>query len=253
MTYEVLTIIVVINAIVTLTLWVKAANRPIGPPRLNKKAATALWRSDPIIPRHDPPKAPGGAWASDEDRRFFAEFSEFANVVNRWLADEFVASRFRLQDLPEGYVSLGVDQSFGPTYGRCFAIYFNQTRVGRLEIRPGYNYTDALTEVYTNVEIDWARFFGFPALVGFLSTIAQYLTTGDPNNDDYRNAQSSINSALLMTLWENYRVSEFDDVVDRTDDWGEVSLRFQGTASYYMDRKTARVEGLRAVSRSLKG
>jgi hypothetical protein len=29
------------------------ASRPVG---LKKKAAKALWHSDPIVPRHDPPK-----------------------------------------------------------------------------------------------------------------------------------------------------------------------------------------------------
>ncbi|MGY3558799.1 hypothetical protein ACVWXP_002068 [Bradyrhizobium sp. USDA 4463] len=241
MSYEVLTIIVVINAIATLSLWRLVASKSHRGPRLKKKAAAALWRSDPIVPKHDPPQAAGGDFSlmvRDGDRLFFADFMEFANVVNRWLANEFVASRFRLQDLPEGCVSLGVNHSDGPTFGRCFAIFFNQTRVGRLEISPRYNYTDALPEVRTNVEIDWARFLGFSALAGFLSTLAWYLTTGDPNNDDYKNAQMSINSALMMTLWENYRVSEFDEAVDRTDEWGEFSLGFGGTASCYMQRRS---------------
>src|SRR5687767_11466818 len=79
MTYEVLVIIVVINAIVTLSLWRKVARSSRGRPKLNKKAATALWRSDPIIPKHDPPKTVGGEWSStaDEiDRQFFADFRD---------------------------------------------------------------------------------------------------------------------------------------------------------------------------------
>ena len=50
MTYEVLVIIVAINAILTLSLWRKVASKSNrGRPNLNKKAATALWRSAPII------------------------------------------------------------------------------------------------------------------------------------------------------------------------------------------------------------
>jgi hypothetical protein len=62
MSNEVLIAIVAINAVVTLSLWrmmATKANRPVG---LNKKAAKALWHSDPIVPRHDPPKVPGGGY-----------------------------------------------------------------------------------------------------------------------------------------------------------------------------------------------
>lgn len=35
-------------------MWRKVASKSSRGPKLNKKAATALWRSDPIIPKHDP-------------------------------------------------------------------------------------------------------------------------------------------------------------------------------------------------------
>ena len=88
------------------------------------------------------------------------ELADLGLGVNRSLAEgEFTASRFRLQDLPDGDLSLNVDTSDGPTLGRSFAIYFNQTRVGRLEISPRYDYRSDIPKVYTNVEIDWGRFF----------------------------------------------------------------------------------------------
>jgi hypothetical protein len=160
MSYEVLVIIVVANSLVTLSLWRKMAtkaNRPVG---LNKKSARALWRSDPIVPRNDPPKVVGGKFpslANDVDRAFFADFKEFADVVNWWLADQ----RFRLQELPDGDVRLNVDYDSGPILGRCFALYYNQTRLGRLEIHPSYGYATESPQVYTSVKIDWSRFLGY--------------------------------------------------------------------------------------------
>jgi hypothetical protein len=242
MTYDVLGIIVVLNVLATFTLWRKIASKSSPGPILNKKAAAALWRSDPIVPKHDPPKTAGGKFSSlarEDDRRFFADFKDFADVVNWWLAGEFIASRFRLQDLPDGDLSLKVDFSHGPTLGRCFAISFNQTRVGRLEISPGIEYRRGVPEVYTNIEIDRARFFGFEELAEFLGAIAWHVTTGNPKSDDYRDALRSINAALTRTLWENYRVSEFDQAVDRTDDWGELTVSFHGTASCYVHRRDA--------------
>lgn len=171
MSYEFLVSIVLINAVATFSLWRKLANNGPNRPRLNKKAATALWRSEPIVPKHNPPKMAGGEFSSlarDVDRMFFADFRDFADVINWWLADDFTASRFRLQDLPKGDLSLNVDFSSGPTLGRAFAIYYNQTNIGRLEINPTYDYTSASPKVFTNLEIDWARFIGYTELMEFL-------------------------------------------------------------------------------------
>ena len=76
MSFEVLIIIVVINAVATASLWRKVASKSNRGPSLNTKATTALWHSDPITPKHDPPKAAGGEYsslASAADRHFFAD------------------------------------------------------------------------------------------------------------------------------------------------------------------------------------
>jgi hypothetical protein len=111
MSYEVLVAIVAINAIMTLSLWRMMATKASRPAGLNKKAAKALWHSDPIAPRHDRPKVVGGNFPSlvdDADRRFFDDFKDFVDVVNWWLADKYVASRFRLQDLPDADLGRGL-------------------------------------------------------------------------------------------------------------------------------------------------
>jgi hypothetical protein len=240
MSYEFLTTVVVINAIATFLLWRKLASKTTNRPKLKKWAATELWDSAPIVPRHDPPKAAGGeypALVDDVDRLFFADFKDFADVVNWWLADEFTASRFRLQDLPDDDMMLNVDHSNGPTPGRAFAIYHNQTKVGRLEIHPAYKYSTESPKVHTNVEIDWARFVGFDELTEFLGAIAMHVTSPDRKSEDYIAAGLSIQYALIKVLWYNYRVSQYDNPDD--EDWGELNLSFQGTADFYIDRKDA--------------
>jgi hypothetical protein len=240
MTYEVLVIIVAINAIVTISLWRKVASKSNRGPNLNKKAATALWRSEPIIPKHDPPKKAGAEFSSlagDVDRLFFADFKEFANVVNWWLADEYLASGFRLQDLPAGDLSLNVDFNDGPRLGRSFAIYYNQTRVGKLEISPAHGFGTGSPEVYTSLEMQWARFLGFAELSGFLGIIAWHVTGSDPENDDPMDAERRIQAALTRTLWDNYRISEYDDQDD--EQWGELAVSFRGKAFTYFQRRDA--------------
>jgi hypothetical protein len=160
--------------------------------------------------------------------------------VNWWLADEFTQSRFRLQDLPDGDLSLNVDFSHGPTLGRSFAIYHNQTRVGRLEVHPSFNnYSTETPEVYTSIEIDWGRFFGYAELTDFLWAIATHVTSQREKKDERVAAWQSINSALTKTLWAHYRISQYDKPDDTDLDWGELEVSFQGTADFYIDRMTA--------------
>ena len=242
-----LTTIVVINATVTFLLWrmmATKANRPAG---LNKKAAKALWHSDPIVPHHDPPKVPGGGFSSlvsDEDKAFFCDFQEFADVMNRWLAT--LESRFRLQELPNGHLRLNVPPD-SPVSGRSFAVYYNQTRVGRLEISPSYGENNSETpEVDTSVQIDWSRCLGFRTITEFLETIAGYVTDPNPSSDEQVAARQGIKDALTERLWDHYGISEFSRffVNEEDIDWGELSVSFHGSAERYVTsrnvwRKTA--------------
>ena len=244
MSNEVLIAIVAINAVVTLSLWRMMdtkANRPAG---LNKKAAKALWHSEPIVPRHDPPKVVGGRFpslADEADRVFFDDFEEFADVVNWWFADEYVGSRFRLQELPDGNVRLNIGYDSGPVAGRCFAVYYNQTRIGRLEIHPGFKYSTETPQVYTSVQLDWSRLLGYRAIIEFLGMIASHVTNPNPKSDEYVSARQGIQAALTERLWANYGMSEFDRVFanEEDTDWGELNVRFDGAAEWYFTRRNS--------------
>jgi hypothetical protein len=253
MSYEVLVAIVAINAIVTLSLWRMMATKASRPAGLNKKAAKALWHSDPIVPRHDPPKVVGGKFPSlvdEADRTFFDDFKEFAEVVNWWLADKYVASRFRLQDLPDDDVRLNIDYDGGPVLGRCFAVYYNQSRIGRLEIHPrGFpEYTTQTPYVYTSVQIDWSRLLGYRTITEFLDAIASHVTNPSPKSDEYVSARQGIQAALTKKLWDNYGISEFDRVFANEEDldWGELNVSFDGAAEWYITRRNARRESAAA-------
>ena len=52
--------------------------------------------------------------AGDIDLQFFADFKNFADVMSWPLANEYTASRFRLEDLPDGDLSLNVDHDSSP-------------------------------------------------------------------------------------------------------------------------------------------
>jgi hypothetical protein len=167
-------------------------------------------------------------------------------VVNWWLADKYVASRFRLQDLPDGDVRLNIHYDSRPVAGRCFAVYYNQIRIGRLEIHPSYfpDYSSQTPYVSTSVQIDWSRFLGYRTITEFLGTIASHVTNPSPKSDEYVAARQRIEAALTETLWANYRITEDDHVFANEEDldWGELNVSFHGAAEWYITRRNARHE-----------
>ena len=158
---QVVAAILVLNAAATITLWREAARKP---PRPKKEFLQKLMRSEPITPKHNPPRVAGGEFSSlarDVDRLFFADFAEFAEVVNLWLSDEHVGTCWRLQERPNADVSLNVDYSHGPILGRCYDIFHNQVPLGKLEIRPAYEYSAATPRVITEIELYSVRLLSF--------------------------------------------------------------------------------------------
>jgi len=239
MSYEFLTLIVIANALVTFALWRSMRGKADRPEGLNKKAAKRLWDGEAIVPKHNPPEQPGGelhALADATEWSFFADFIEFADVVNWWLADEYVNSRWRLQALPDGDRSINVDFDHGPMLGRCYALFYNQVETGRLEIADATGYTSENPTLYTNIEIRNVRLLGYDDVTGILQAIALHVVSANSESVEYRQAMQSINSALTEVLWNNYRISKYSGELDRLD-WGELTVRFDGTASWYMARR----------------
>jgi hypothetical protein len=238
---EVIAVIVAVNAIVTITLWREAARKP---PRPNKKFLNELLDSEPITPKHERLKTAGGDFGSmarDVDKRFFADFAPFADIVNEWLADEYVGSHWRLQELAEGDVRLNVDFSDGPRLGRCYAVFHNQVELGRLEIRPGYKYSAETPKVLTEIELGSVRLLSFDSIGDFLSAIAMCVCDDKAKyeEDEYHtNTNQVIVGALTKALWQSQQITEFADLDGQ--DWGELSLHLQGRASaWYIDQREA--------------
>ena len=245
----VLVTVVWINAIATILLWRRMATKASQPLRLNKKAEEAVWHSEPVVPRHDAPKVVGGGLplVDDIDKAFFEDFKEFADVVNWSLADKFTPSPFRLQELPDGTVSIPYvpDGSMDPIPGRCFALFHNQTRVGRLEIKPSYDYTIETPQLNTYVRIDRARLLGFRTLTDFLWTIADHVSDRGQMSDRRSVIWETIQYAMTETLWSKYTV-DYSPFIDEDLDFGELNLRFDGSAEFYIERRGAWLKTARA-------
>src|SRR5438309_10548535 len=117
MSFDTLTVIVLVNVVVTIVLWLESTRRP-PQPKLKKKFVKRLLSlySKPITPKHQPPKTIDHG--DPRDQLFFDDFADFANVVNRRLADW---SRWRLQELPETDYSLFEEY---PGVTRNYAVFY---------------------------------------------------------------------------------------------------------------------------------
>jgi hypothetical protein len=264
MNYDVLVVIVVLNAVVTVSLWRSTAllwrRASLKPPNLKKKYAKSFWKSGPINPTHEPPRPTDFPYHAY--RRFFYDFADFADVLNGWLANRYHKSRWRLQDLPETDVSRSQD---GPVFGRAYAVFYNQERIGKIRMNGGFDYAspsalrqqdrlprDSIVQsfsskVHTHIELRWVRLLGYDAIEDFLTCIAEAVTDYNPKSDEFFPARQSIQFAMLKVLWEYHRVTEFEDL-DSHEEWGELSLSFHGTPSSYFHVTDRRSERKRAAS-----
>jgi hypothetical protein len=199
MTFEILTIIVLVNLGLTIALWLSAARRPEKPKR---KFRNRLWRSKPITPKHQPPppldeKQYG---VDKETLQFFSDFEDFANVVNAWLAGPYthhLSNQWRLQELPKSELSLWASHA-GPAYGRTYAVFHNQVRLGEIEIEPDWRYSSQNPRVTAHIELDWVRLLHFESFRSFLTDIAMHVSEYRPGKMDYVQVNQEIDRAVML-------------------------------------------------------
>jgi hypothetical protein len=89
-----LTVVVLVNAIATVTLWQEAVRRP---EKVRKKFLKSLLDDGPITPKHQPPppleKISTSGWGiyghEETLPQFFDDYKDFAATVNRNLGSEY--------------------------------------------------------------------------------------------------------------------------------------------------------------------
>jgi hypothetical protein len=242
MSFDFLTIVVIVNALATFVLWSERR-----PQKIKKKFRKQLYDTKPITPKHRPPKAIGGRFEScvrKEHRVFFADFADFANVVNWSLADEHVQSRWRLQELSETELRLHGVFDYGPTFGRSYAVFYNQVRLGTLEVEPRFRYSADDPCVITYIHLDHVRLLSFETIRDFFAAIAEHACYDSPGGKEYFEAQQAIDRAMTEALWRSNEVDVHNNMLDRIEginafDYGEIDLRLDGVARWYLERREA--------------
>jgi hypothetical protein len=248
MSFDFLTIVVIVNALATFVLW-----SALQPAKIKKKFRKQLYDTKPITPKHQLPKAIGGkleSLVSEKDRVFFADFADFANVVNWWLADEAVGSRWRLQELPETVLRFPMKFSGyepqGPTFGRSYAVFYNQARLGALEVEPQFGYSADDPRVITYIHLDYVRLLSFQTIRDFFAAIADLACYDRRDRNEYfktqQAAQQAIDRAMTEALWRSNEVDVYNNMLDRIErinapDCGEIDLQLDGVARWYLERR----------------
>ena len=233
MNYDFLTILVVIIALATFSLW-RNTNRPKFK-QLSKKFRKALWESGPIAPKHNKPKfEPLRERCAEGEARFFYEFEDFADVMNWYLADT-MTTPWRLQELPDNDVGTA---DTGPMFGRVYAVFYNQVEMGKLEIDGGVFYGQEEKTITTRLKLHWVRLLAYEDVLQFLNGLAAHVVNNaPPQNAEYAAATRAISSTMLKALWDNYRISGNDLPGNDNVDWGELELHLHGTPTWYFGRR----------------
>ena len=267
MTFEILTIIVLVNLGLTIELWRRAARRP---KKLRRKFLKRLLDSEPITPKHQPPPPLEDTYGvgkvtgltpeevqtatrvgitqeeyQDQKKKrakatlqFFSDFEDFANVVNSWLADSSdighwsLARFWRLQELPKSELSR-IGAAWSPNYGRRYGVFHNQARVGEIQLLPSFKYSAESPRVLAHIELDWARLMSVAAIEYFLVGIATHITESNPGTLEQLQTRQEIALAMMGVLWETQEIS----IYENDPDYGHLELKLNGLATFYLDRR----------------
>jgi hypothetical protein len=224
MTFETLVnIIVFVNLGLTIELWRRAA---LPGEKLKKKFRDRLWLGKPITPKHEPPP-PLEARMIRKPEEFNSDFEDFANVINWHLVDY---SPWRVQELPT--FELSKLAALHPAYGRCYAVFHNQVRVGEIELEPDYNYSTEAPRVTIHIELNWLRLLPFETIRNFLTHVALNTFDYQRGTLEYFEMNQKIDLALIDVLWKTQRISRFGL---EESEYGRISVRLKGSASDYLE------------------
>ena len=215
--------LVTLNLLFTSYLWQQTRR---GPPR---KFRRALRGGEPITPKHARPAHLKEGWGiTDHDLQFFENFDLFGDVLNRILEDE----PWRVQEMSETEIS-GLDDT--PLYGRRYEIFYNQHKLGTLQVYAGPSYSAIEPSVRTEIELDFARLIPFQSISGFVSFVAMF--TASSSREEMEKAALSAQRAAINELWQ----IEYEPELDDRSSGGDIEFQFDGSADNYLRVRAQRM------------
>ncbi len=197
--------------------------RKAGKSEREAKQEDNILLGTPIEPKHANPKLKRWGWRiSDSLRRFFADFYRFGVIVNGWAPVK--DSPWRLQELKD--TGLRTFDNDTPKQGRRYDVFYNQQRVGSLEITDTSGYTTQEPRVCANVLIRDARLIPLDEVSRFLTSIGTLLSAG--TGDEY--AEARRNTEIALTQANSAKKSKGMDITPQV----VIEVPFLGSAATYI-------------------
>ncbi len=186
-----------LGAWIVLTFW---QSRNEQPDRPSKEYRDKLLRGKPLEVKHAIPKLEQEGWGIDDSlRQFFHDFDWFGVIANDWVMIK--ESPWRLQETEQTELRrLGFES---PVYGRQYHVFYNQERVGHLEVTDYMEYTSENPKITAYIEIEDTCLFYFDEVREFLTNIALLLSGS--TKEEYQEAQRNIEKALFRAHWDASR------------------------------------------------
>ena len=224
--------------IVLLQLWNGAAALDDGAKRYpTKKFLAQLFDTKPIEAKHKAPRTieegtSVPSCVTDADRRFFADFDLFGHLMNS-LDGALAPTPWRLQETGRTNLSWSDD----PVHGRHYEVFYNQAKIGRLEVGACVEYDDDNPKVSADIELEHLRILPCGDVQQLLTTIAHFCWA--PTAREYAEAQRWIDHALLCVIWDTppwgLSVKGRRIAPDLPDDPLPFSVHRSGSASAYLE------------------
>ena len=190
-----------------------------------RKFRRSIIDGSPITPRHESPSLPlkEGWGVGDDDNRFLADFDIFATILNRWLDD----TPWRIQELDDPELGGVMALPDSPSYGRRYDIFFNQIRLGTLEITAVHGYGSDHQNISAAIELTYARLLTFNSIKSFISFLSSLATS---NVEEQQRVLFLMHDSMLQRLWQ----IEYDYQLDDRSLGGDFELQFEGSAARYL-------------------
>lgn len=218
-----LVVLVILNLLFTSYLWQQTRRGP------KRKFRQALESGEPITPKRARPADIGKRWGvSDGDLQFFEDFDLFGDALNNVLEDE----PWRVQELPNAEIS-GLHDT--PLYGRRYEVFYNQHKLGILQVYAGASYSASKPTVRTEIELMFARLIPFDSISGFVSFVAMF--TASSSREEMEKATLGAQRAAIDRLWQ----IEYDPDLDDRSSGGSIEIQFDGSAENYLRVRARRM------------
>jgi hypothetical protein len=110
-------------------------------------------------------------------------------------------------------------------YGRRYAVFHRQVRVGEIELEPDWTYTTQNPRVTVRIELNWVRLLWFETIRNFLLYTAINTFEYEEGTLEFLKMDHKIDLAMMEVLWKSQKIPLAKEAAD-------LSLRLWRQSAY---------------------